>query len=107
MANCHIHETPDLNPLPAAEQAVLLKALAKNPEDRFPSCLAFAKALREAVFPPPEPPAPAAGERRSGRDPTTIAVATLSRSRSRWDLFYFLRNRRNGTTEQPQRPSRA
>lgn len=57
-ANSHIHDTPDLNPLPAAEQAVLLRALAKKPEDRFPSCLEFAKALRAAVFPPPPPPPP-------------------------------------------------
>jgi serine/threonine protein kinase len=65
MANFHINETPDLDPLPKAEQAVLLKALAKKPEDRFPTCLEFAKALRAAVFPPPPPP-PAPAPIRNG-----------------------------------------
>ncbi len=50
MASFHIHETPDLDPLPGAEQAVLMRALAKNPDDRFPTCLEFAKALRAAVI---------------------------------------------------------
>jgi len=56
MANSHINARPDLDPLPKAEQKVLLKALAKKPEDRYGSCLEFAKALRAAVFPPPPPP---------------------------------------------------
>ncbi len=46
----HLQETPNLDPLKPAEQKVLLRALAKAPEDRFPSCVAFAKALREAVL---------------------------------------------------------
>jgi serine/threonine protein kinase len=54
----HTNETPDLDPLPDAEQRVLLKALAKKPEHRYPSCLAFAKALREAVLEPERPPEP-------------------------------------------------
>ena len=35
--------------LPAAVDAVLARALAKAPEDRFPNCLAFAAALRDAL----------------------------------------------------------
>ena len=35
--------------LPAAVDAVLARALAKVPDDRFPSCLAFAAALRDAL----------------------------------------------------------
>jgi serine/threonine protein kinase len=58
MANSHIHEKPNLDPLPKAEQEVLLKALAKNPDERYESCAAFAKALRAAVFPAPPPPPP-------------------------------------------------
>ncbi len=35
--------------LPAAVDAVLAKAMAKAPSDRYPTCLAFATALREAL----------------------------------------------------------
>src|SRR5262249_8257024 len=54
----HTHETPDLDPLPEAEQRVLLRALAKKPEGRYPNCQAFARALREAVLEPARPPEP-------------------------------------------------
>jgi serine/threonine protein kinase len=54
----HEHETPELSALPEAEREVVLKALAKKPEDRYPSCLAFAEALERAVNPPPPPPPP-------------------------------------------------
>lgn len=53
----HLEERPNLDPLPAAEQRVLLRALAKKPEDRFESCKAFVAALREATAPPPRSPA--------------------------------------------------
>ena len=51
----HLHEMPNLDPLPAAEQKVLRKALSKKPDDRYPSCLAFARALRAVVLAPPRP----------------------------------------------------
>ncbi len=35
--------------LPVAVDAVLAKAMAKAPDDRYPTCLAFATALREAL----------------------------------------------------------
>jgi hypothetical protein len=54
LAAAHMTERPDLSPLPAAEQRVLLKALAKKPDRRYPSCAEFTKALREAVLPPPK-----------------------------------------------------
>ena len=55
----HLEETPDLSPLPEEEQQVILKAMAKKPDDRFPTCLDFARALRRAVLEPPPPPPPA------------------------------------------------
>jgi serine/threonine protein kinase len=48
--------TPSLEPLPQAEQEVLLKAMAKDPEQRYPTCMAFAEALEEAVVPNRRPP---------------------------------------------------
>lgn len=54
----HVASEPKLDPLPAAEQAVLRIALAKDPEHRFPSCAAFAQALADAVEPPAPVPAP-------------------------------------------------
>ena len=68
MANFHINEMPNLDPLPPAEQAVLRRGLAKRPDDRYPSCLAFARALREVVFPPPPP------QRAAGGNYTTLRM---------------------------------
>ena len=51
-------EIPNLDPLPEAEQQVLARALAKKPDDRYPSCRAFVEALRDAVLTPPIPLAP-------------------------------------------------
>jgi serine/threonine protein kinase len=47
----HINGAPDLNGLPAAEQQVVLKAASKDPEARYPSCVAFVRALAEATRP--------------------------------------------------------
>ncbi len=41
----HMSEEPDLSMLPAADRDAVAKALAKSPEDRFPSCAAFIRAL--------------------------------------------------------------
>ena len=74
LAAAHLTDTPDLDPLPAAEQRVLLTALAKKPDDRYPSCLAFAKALREAVLAPPPQQAPSAPRWRAA---LLLAVGAL------------------------------
>jgi serine/threonine protein kinase len=58
MEDHHLRTIPNLDPLPPAEQRVLHKALAKRPEDRYPSCAAFTRALRNAVIEPPPPPPP-------------------------------------------------
>ncbi|MCI0459725.1 MAG: serine/threonine protein kinase, partial [Gemmataceae bacterium] len=47
----HLEGTPDLAPLPEAEQQVILKGLAKEPEQRYPNCLEFARALEQALTP--------------------------------------------------------
>ncbi|MFO0847502.1 MAG: tubulin-like doman-containing protein [Gemmataceae bacterium] len=41
----HMSEAPDLDGLPEADRAVVAKALAKNPDERFPNCAAFVRAL--------------------------------------------------------------
>jgi formylglycine-generating enzyme required for sulfatase activity/serine/threonine protein kinase len=52
----HLHGQAQLDSLPEAEQAVLRRALAKEPAERYPSCTAFAAALDEAcrLAPPGE-----------------------------------------------------
>ncbi|NKX88397.1 ADP-ribosylglycohydrolase family protein [Nocardia coubleae] len=60
--------------LPAAVDAVLAKALAKNPAHRFPTCTAFATALTEALRRPPHTTDP-------GHQAPTIHPAT----HRRWD----------------------
>jgi hypothetical protein len=41
----HLNEQPDLGALPATDRAVVAKALAKDPQERHLSCLAFVRAL--------------------------------------------------------------
>jgi serine/threonine protein kinase len=45
----HVSAVPNLDPLPQAEQQVLLKALAKKPEERFASCTEFVLVLKDAL----------------------------------------------------------
>jgi serine/threonine protein kinase/formylglycine-generating enzyme required for sulfatase activity len=44
----HLERTPDLARLGEAERDVILRGMAKRSKDRFPTCQAFASALREA-----------------------------------------------------------
>ena len=45
----HKTEKPNLKTLGAAEEEILLKALAKKPEDRFGSCTEFVRELQDAI----------------------------------------------------------
>jgi serine/threonine protein kinase len=44
-----LQSTPDLTSLPEAEQQALHKALAKDPNERFPSCRDFVQALKHTL----------------------------------------------------------
>jgi serine/threonine protein kinase len=45
----HVHNAPDLLALPEAERPVVTRALAMQPEERWPSCCAFVQALVAAA----------------------------------------------------------
>jgi serine/threonine protein kinase len=45
----HTQDDPDLQPLPAHDRAIVARALSKNPDHRFPSCLDFVRALKAEV----------------------------------------------------------
>ncbi len=45
----HLDHTPDLAPLPDPEQQVLLVALAKQPDSRYPTCMDFVRELELAT----------------------------------------------------------
>ena len=49
----HMAGKPDVSSVPAAEQKALLRALAKDPEARYPSCTDFVHALGVAIAPKP------------------------------------------------------
>jgi WD40 repeat protein len=60
----HVLSPPDLSMLPAEEQPAVARALAKQPDERWPSCKAFVKALAEPARPPaPATPAPIKSEK--------------------------------------------
>jgi hypothetical protein len=60
----HLDSTPNLEALPEAEKLVLLKALAKQPEARFPTCVEFVRALEAATRDGIAPCAASPGARR-------------------------------------------
>ncbi len=51
LAEQHVNEEPELRMLPEADRPVVARALAKDPNKRFPSCLTFVRALHLAAQP--------------------------------------------------------
>jgi serine/threonine-protein kinase len=81
----HITQTPvtprALNPRISWEvEAVIMKSLAKKPEDRFDTCMEMAMALQEAkkTMPPPDPGAPKPLTLAQYAGKTTVALPTLA-----------------------------
>lgn len=69
----HMSEAPELRVLPEAERPVVARALAKNPADRFPSCLEFMRALYTAWTPPRPETVAAHAESATGQRPKSMA----------------------------------
>ncbi len=46
----HLQNSHDLTPAPVLDRPILARGLAKNPEDRYPTCLEFVQALRQATM---------------------------------------------------------
>lgn len=65
----HLNEDPNLNALTSAERPIVARALAKDPAQRFPSCLDFMKALANA--------AKAQADRQSGLHRTITQAADV------------------------------
>jgi formylglycine-generating enzyme required for sulfatase activity len=51
LAWAHCHSDPDLSMIPAPERPVVAKALARLPDDRWPTCRAFVEALASSTPP--------------------------------------------------------
>jgi formylglycine-generating enzyme required for sulfatase activity len=62
----HLHQAPELSMLPEPERAAVARALAKRPQDRWPSCGAFVEALRQALAAVPPQVSAAAAPRATG-----------------------------------------
>src|SRR5262249_37204091 len=66
----HTQQEPELRGLPEVERPVIARALAKDPTQRFPNCLAFIKALYNAS---PPVKAPAVNLDGGGQRPKTMS----------------------------------
>ncbi len=70
LAMQHTQQEPELRSLPEVERPVVARALAKDPEKRYPNCLAFIKALYNAS---PPVKAPAVPVEAGGQRPRTMS----------------------------------
>src|SRR5436305_29044 len=70
----HLQSHPDLSALPPSDRPAVARALAKRPEDRFPSCTAFVKALRGGSAEKPAAPASLPAEVVASPEPARDGV---------------------------------
>ncbi|AGA24692.1 protein kinase domain-containing protein [Singulisphaera acidiphila] len=69
----HLHQLADLSGLPEPEQNVVTRSLAKEPDDRWPNCRAFVRALQAASLREGSPPSYGA----AGPLPMTVSPGRL------------------------------
>jgi serine/threonine protein kinase len=74
LSSQHLHSRPRLTSLSPGDQAVIGRALAKDPDERFPSCRALIDALCEAYRGTQERHAPLGGPRRQDEPPGDTAT---------------------------------
>ncbi len=67
MMLAHVSSTPDVSALPKCDQGPVFAALQKRPEDRFPTCRDFVRAMEDAIYIPAKEPAPAPAPPHAGR----------------------------------------
>jgi serine/threonine protein kinase len=71
----HCQGAPDLRPLPECDRPVVLRALAKKHQDRFPSCQDFVEALHVAGKTAPAPKKPRQAEPGTGEEERSAGQA--------------------------------
>ncbi len=71
LAQQHLTGEPDLRPLPEGERAIVGRALSKDPDKRFPNCMALVAGLYRARHPArAEPAGELVGAGKAGRSKT-------------------------------------
>jgi len=90
----HLQGEPDLTLLPVADRPAVNRALAKNPEERFPTCVEFVQALRNAAAPRSASAAPshdddlaALADTADDLDPAPSSAETRETHRGRPDQW--------------------
>ncbi len=89
----HVEGSPDLNPLPPGDRSIILRALSKNPDERFPSCQEFIQALLDADTTEKAPQRPG---QPAGRDSNGVSENGVPLTMRPGQNFQHLR--------QPRRP---
>ena len=79
MMQDHLETTPNLEPLPTAEQLILQRAMSKQASQRYPSCGAFVKELIVAVTPEPKAPTAKMEAQPRQRPPEAEPIPPVSR----------------------------
>ena len=51
LAQMHLQNQPDVRALPESDRPIVMRALAKDPTQRFPDCMGFIGALFKARAP--------------------------------------------------------